>query len=69
VVTVAQDVAAGAFAGGTEWRPPVNEMWLQKCGNNGEYNPRLISADQWNTFRKVWSDIASRKIDVETIVA
>ena len=69
VVTVAQSVAAGTFAGGSEWRPPVNQMWLQKCGKNGDYNPRLISADQWNTFRKVWGDIASRKIDVEAIVA
>jgi len=69
VVTVAQDVAAGAFAGGTEWQPPINQMWLQKCGKNGDFNPRLISADQWNAFQKVWSDIASRKIDVETIVA
>jgi basic membrane protein A len=69
VVTVAQNVAAGAFAGGTEWRPPVNQMWLQKCGKNGDYNPRLVSIDQWNTFTKVWSDIASRKIDVEAVVA
>jgi basic membrane protein A len=69
VVTVAQDVASGAFAGGTEWRPPVDRMWLQKCGKNGDYNPRLVSTEQWNAFRKVWSDIALRKIDVEAIVA
>ena len=52
VITVSRDVAAGTFAGGTEWRPPVNQMWLQKCGKNGDYNPRLISADQWKTFRR-----------------
>ena len=69
VTTVAQQVAAGTFAGGTEWRPPVNLMWLQKCGKNGDYNPRLVSADQWSAFQKVWSDIASRKIDVEALVA
>ncbi len=57
----------GAFAGGNEWRPPVNQMWLQKCGQNGEYNPRLISADEWNAFQKVWSDIASHKIDVDAV--
>jgi hypothetical protein len=44
-------------------------MWLQKCGKNGDYNPRLVSADDWNKFQKVWSDIASRKIDVEAFVA
>jgi len=69
VTTVAQQVAAGTFTGGAEWRPPVNLMWLQKCGKNGEYNPRLVSAEEWSTFQKVWSDIASRKIDVEAMVA
>ena len=69
VISISKEVAAGTFVGGTEWRPPVNEMWLQKCGKNGDYNPRLISADQWSAFQKVWSDIAARKIDVESIVA
>jgi basic membrane protein A and related proteins len=69
VISIAQQVATGAFAGGNEWRPPVDQMWLQKCGKNGDYNSRLISADQWNVFRKVWNDIASRKIDVDASVA
>jgi basic membrane protein A len=69
VISVSQEVASGAFDGGTEWRPPVNQMWLQKCGKNGDYNPRLVSAEEWTTFQKVWSDIASRKIDVEALVA
>jgi len=69
VISVSQAMAGGTFAGGTEWRPPVNQMWLQRCGKNGDYNPRLVSADQWNTFQKVWSDIATRKIDVETLVS
>jgi len=69
VTTVGQQVAAGTFTGGTEWRPPVNMMWLQRCGKNGEYNPRLISGDEWSAFQKVWSDIAARKIDVEALVA
>jgi basic membrane protein A and related proteins len=68
VISVAQALAGGTFAGGTEWRPPVNQMWLQKCGKNGNYNPRLVSADQWTTFQNVWSDIASHKIDVEALV-
>jgi len=68
VISISQEVAAGTFAGGTEWHPPVNEMWLQKCGKNGDHNPRLVSDDQWSTFQKVWSDIAARKIDVESVV-
>jgi hypothetical protein len=43
-------------------------MWLQKCAMHGDHNPRLISADQWDTFQKTWRDIASRKIDVEALV-
>jgi hypothetical protein len=69
VISVAQEVASRNFSGGTEWRPPVNQMWLQKCGNHGDYNPRLVSADEWNIFQKVWSDIASHRIDVESLVA
>jgi basic membrane protein A and related proteins len=69
VISISQEVAAGTFAGGKEWRPPVNQMWLQKCGKNADYNPRLISADQWSTFQKVWSDIAARKIDIDSLVA
>ena len=69
VTTVAQQVASGTFTGGAEWRPPVNLMWLQKCGKNGDFNPRLVSTEEWSTFQKVWSDIASRKIDVEAMVA
>ena len=69
VVSVAQALVGGTFAGGTEWRPPVNQMWLQKCGKNGDYNPRLVSVGQWATFEKVWSDIASHKIDVDSFVA
>src|SRR5580692_9063501 len=69
VTTVSQLVATGSFVGGTEWRPPVNQMWLQKCGKNGDHNPRLVSADDWRTFQKVWSGLASGKINVEALRA
>jgi len=68
VIHVSREVSAGTFAGG-EWRPPVNEMWLQKCGKNGDYNPRLVSPEEWGAFQKVWGDIARHKIDVEALVA
>jgi basic membrane protein A and related proteins len=69
VTTVAQQVSAGTFTGGKEWRPPVNLMWLHKYGKNGDHNPRLVSEDEWATFEKVWSDIASHKIDVDALLA
>jgi basic membrane protein A and related proteins len=68
VTTIAQEVASGTFAGGGEWRPPVNQMWLTKCGVHGDYNPRLITTGQWDMFQTTWRDIASRKIDVDTLV-
>jgi basic membrane protein A len=68
VISVAKEVAAGTFTGGTEWRPPVNQMWLHKCGKNGDYNPRLVTAELWNTFQKVWSDLASGRIDADALV-
>jgi basic membrane protein A and related proteins len=69
VTTVAGAVANHTFAGGTEWRPTVDKMWLLKAGTNGDHNPHLISAAAWNGFQKIWSDLAARKIDVGSIVA
>src|SRR3984957_12421933 len=40
VTSVADFVAGGTFAGGTEWRPPVDRMWLLRNAGNGDYNPR-----------------------------
>jgi basic membrane protein A and related proteins len=68
VTTIARAVAARTFAGGTEWRPAVNQMWLLKCGINGDHNPRLVSSDQWATFKKIWADIASGQIDVDRMI-
>ena len=68
VTGVAQMVTDGTFLGGKEWQPPVNQTWLPKCGKIGDYNPRLVSAEQWRTFQGVWADIAAHKIDVENLV-
>ncbi|MGC2404084.1 MAG: BMP family protein [Acidobacteriaceae bacterium] len=62
VRTVSHAVADGSFAGGTEWRPSVDWIWLLKAGANGDHNPRLVSAEAWAQFRKVWSDLAANKI-------
>jgi basic membrane protein A and related proteins len=69
VVAIASEVAEHTFAGGTEWRPPVNQMWLLKSGANGDHNPRLVSDDQWKTFQKIWNDLAAGKINVEAFEA
>ena len=68
VVGVAQMVADGTFLGGREWQPPVNQTWLPKCGRNGDYNPRLVTAEEWSAFQEIWSAIAAHKIDVEGLV-
>jgi len=69
VQSVAETVAIGSFAGGTEWKPTVDWMWLLKAGSMGEYNPRLVSAAAWAGFRKVWKDLAAGKIDLTGIIS
>ena len=60
VIAVAQEVPAGTFAGGTEWQPPVNQMWLLKSGTNGDHNPRLVTADQWSMLSRKYGAISPR---------
>ena len=43
VQTVAHAVANRSFAGGTEWKPTVDWMWLLKAGAKGDHNPQLVS--------------------------
>ena len=69
VQSVARAVAAGTFAGGTEWEPTVDWMWLLKAGSLGEYNPQLVSAPAWAQFRKVWIDLAAGKIDLSGLIS
>ncbi|HWF38918.1 MAG TPA: BMP family protein [Candidatus Acidoferrales bacterium] len=69
VIKITEQVLSGTFAGGTEWRPPVDEMWLLKNGPNGSYNPHLITSAEWAAFQDVWRDIAARRIDVDKFAA
>ena len=64
VQTVAHAVADGSFAGGREWKPAVDWMWLLRAGGNGEYNPQLVSAGQWAAFHKTWSDLSAGRIAI-----
>ncbi len=56
VQAVSHAVANHTFAGGTEWKPVVDWMWLLKAGAHGDHNPQLVSPQEWTAFRKVWSD-------------
>ena len=69
VTTIAQSTANHTFAGGTEWRPTVDKMWLLRAGSNGQYNPALISAASWSTFQTIWQSLAQNKINVPAAVA
>jgi basic membrane protein A len=64
VRSAAHSVAERTFAGGTEWRPTVDWMWLLKAGAKGDYNPQLVSPAEWAGFQKVWGDLSSHRIDV-----
>ena len=68
VQTVSQSVADGSFAGGTEWRPTVDEMWLLQAGPKGDHNPDIVSTEAWTAFMAIWKDIAARKIDVTAML-
>ncbi len=67
VQAVAHAAANHTFAGGTEWRPIVDWMWLLKAGPNGDYNPKLVSPTAWASFQKIWKDLAAGKIDLSVI--
>jgi basic membrane protein A and related proteins len=69
VQAVSHAVANHTFAGGTEWRPVVDWMWLLKAGVHGDHNPKLVSPQAWAAFRKVWSDLAANRIDIAALIA
>jgi len=65
VTTISESVAQNRFAGGTEWKPTVDKMWLLKAGAHGDHNPELVTAAQWGAFQKIWGDLAARRINVD----
>ena len=68
VKTVADTVAKRTFAGGREWQPTVDKMWLLKAGAYGERNPALVSDAAWTRFQSIWSDLSARRIDVSAML-
>lgn len=65
VVTIGHEVRDGKFAGGTEWKPTVEEMWHWQAAGN-DHDPAVISKDVWTHFTQIWSDVNTHKIDVST---
>lgn len=68
VQTKATEVRDGTFAGGTEWRPSVAEMWHWAAGDGKEFNEAVISAETWAQFAPIWTDLAEGKIDVSSFL-
>jgi basic membrane protein A and related proteins len=64
VVRMAAQVKDGKFAGGTEWKPAIQEIWEPLYGGKEGRNPALLDDAKWAKFKQVWSDIGSGKIDV-----
>jgi basic membrane protein A len=69
VTIVAHSASSGSYAGGAELTLPEDQMWLLKCGGNGDHNPRLVTADQWTAFQKIWADLAAGRIDVNAAIS
>lgn len=67
VEEIAKMVKAGTFEGGREWKPDVKFLWLTTYGDK-PYNDKLISAEAWKTFEKVWTDISVGKIDTASLI-
>lgn len=68
VIKLAHDVRDGKFAGGTEWKPSVKEMWHWQAGES-DHNASVISDDVWAQFMQIWNDIDTHKIDVNSKLA
>jgi basic membrane protein A len=69
VAAIGESVANRSFAGGTEWKPTVDKMWLLKAGAHGSYNPTLVRQAEWAAFEKIWRDLSTRRINTASILA
>lgn len=63
-----RSLAAGSFAGGTEWRPSIKEIWVQVYGTAEQmtnFNPALVNADAKAKFEAILDDLESGKINLD----
>ncbi len=67
IETLAGFQSSGSFMGGTQWAPPVTELWGFAAGDHGDFDPALISADQWRTFQETWNALGANLIDLTAI--
>lgn len=68
VIQLGHDVRDGKFAGGTEWKPSVKEMWHWQSGEK-DHNSSVVTDDTWTKFTQIWNDIDSHKIDVNSLIS
>lgn len=68
VVKMALQQQSGKFAGGTEWKPKVHEIWEPLYDGKAGYNGKLLTTAKWNAFQQVWNGLKSGQINVETAV-
>jgi basic membrane protein A len=68
VVKIAEQQRSGTFAGGTEWKPKVNEIWEPLYDGAAGYNTKLLTSAKWSKFQQVWNGLKSGQIDVESTV-
>ena len=68
VKQVAASVQGGTFKGGTEWHPTVAQMWVFADGANGQYDPKLVEAAQWQKFQTIWGALDQGKVDVASMI-
>jgi basic membrane protein A len=65
VVKLGADVRDGTFAGGTEWKPTVDQMWHWTYGGTSDHNADLVPDETWAKFQQVWDDLVAGKIVYE----
>ena len=68
VQTKAHEVRDGAFAGGIEWKPSVNEMWHWAAGDGNAYNRAVISEEIWAAFSPIWDELSSGALDISSLL-
>jgi basic membrane protein A len=70
VVKVGHDARDGKFAGGTEWKPSVDQMWHWTYnGGKSDHNPAVIPDDVWSQYLKIWKDLSAGKIKYQVNTA
>lgn len=60
-------LAAGEFAGGTEWSPSVKDLWVPTYGEadaSTAFNSELVAAESQATFEAIFEDLEAGNVDL-----